>query len=197
MLHGLKEHFVAHRALPRKLAAVTVEAMCETAEPRQPGYPRRAPRSTWHADIAYRLAYLGRGGAGDAEDDRAHGRAVHPDGDRAPGARGRVRDGAMFPPTLRDVAHPAGRSGWRMTPRRGLLTRSVKSTTWTTVHRRELRLPTAGQSNPTQMIVALALRLADLLKDRASVVTQTGREVGAANPGDITADVNCRCRTRP
>jgi choline dehydrogenase-like flavoprotein len=44
--------------------------------------------------------------------------------------------------------------------------------------------PTAGQSNPTQMIVALALRLADLLKDRAAVVTRTGLEVGAGNPGD-------------
>jgi choline dehydrogenase-like flavoprotein len=30
--------------------------------------------------------------------------------------------------------------------------------------------PTAGQSNPTQMIVALALRLADTLKDRAAAV---------------------------
>ena len=29
VLYGLKEHFVAHRALPRKLSAVTVEAMCE------------------------------------------------------------------------------------------------------------------------------------------------------------------------
>jgi hypothetical protein len=34
------------------------------------------------------------------------------------------------------------------------------------------------------MIVALALRLADLLKDRASVVTPTGREAGAASTGD-------------
>jgi len=95
-----------------------------------------------------------------------------------------VRDGAMFPQTLRDVAHPTGTTRMADDPAHGVVDAQCQ------VHNVDglfiagsSVFPTAGQSNPTQMIVALALRLADLLKDRASVVTATGREAAAANPG--------------
>jgi choline dehydrogenase-like flavoprotein len=96
-----------------------------------------------------------------------------------------VRDGALVPPTLRDDAHPTGTTRMADDPSQGVVDAQCQ------VHNVDglfiggsSVFPTAGQSNPTQMIVALALRLADLLKDRASVVTQTGREVGTANPGE-------------
>jgi choline dehydrogenase-like flavoprotein len=96
-----------------------------------------------------------------------------------------VRDGATFPPTLRDVAHPTGTTRMADDPSQGVVDAQCQ------VHNVDglfvggsSVFPTAGQSNPTQMIVALALRLADLLKDRAAVVTRTGLEVGAGNPGD-------------
>lgn len=80
-----------------------------------------------------------------------------------------VRDGAMFPETLRDAAHPTGTTRMADDPARGVVDAHSQ------VHGIDglfiggsSVFPTTGHANPTQMIVALALRLADTLKDRAT-----------------------------
>jgi len=185
VLYGLKEHFVAHRALPRKLSAVTVEAMCEqrpnpdsrvTLADRRDRFGMPISRIDWRTSD---------------EEARTMRRVTElmveqftRMGIEAPVLEDWVRDGAMFPQTLRDVAHPTGTTRMADDPAHGVVDAQCQ------VHNVDglfiagsSVFPTAGQSNPTQMIVALALRLADLLKDRASVVTATGREAAAANPG--------------
>ncbi len=52
------------------------------------------------------------------------------------------------------------------------------------VHRGKLRFPTDGQSNPTQMIVALALRLADTLKGHATGVAEVRRNLNLLFSGN-------------
>jgi choline dehydrogenase-like flavoprotein len=84
-----------------------------------------------------------------------------------------VRDGGMLPQTFRDVAHPAGTTRMSDDSTCGVVDAKCQ------VHGVEglfvagsSVFPTAGQANPTQMIVALALRLADVLKNRTAVETR-------------------------
>ena len=81
-----------------------------------------------------------------------------------------VRDGAMIPQTVQDVAHPTGTTRMADDPAQGVVDAQCQ------VHGVDglfiggsSVFPTAGHSNPTQLIVAFALRLADTLKDRAAV----------------------------
>jgi choline dehydrogenase-like flavoprotein len=83
-----------------------------------------------------------------------------------------VREEAMLPQTFRDVAHPTGTTRMADDPARGVVDAECQ------VHGvRGLYVagssvfPTAGQANPTQTIVALAVRLADTLKARTTAVT--------------------------
>ena len=186
VLYGLKEHFVAHRALPRKLGAVTVEAMCE-----------QLPNPDSRVTLADRRDRLGMpisriDWRTSDQEARAMQRMTElmveqfaRMGIEPPVLEDWVRDGATFPPTVRDVAHPTGTTRMADDPSHGVVDAQCQ------VHNVDglfiggsSVFPTAGQSNPTQMIVALALRLADLLKDRAAAVTAIGREVAAAGPGD-------------
>jgi choline dehydrogenase-like flavoprotein len=186
VIYGLKEHFVSHRALPRKLSAVTVEAMCE-----------QLPNPDSRVTLADRRDRLGMpisriDWRTSDEEARAMRRVAElmveqfsRMGIESPKLEDWVRDGAMFPETLRDVAHPAGTTRMADDPSHGVVDAQCR------VHNVDglfiggsSVFPTAGQSNPTQMIVALALRLADTLKERASVATQAGREVAAANASD-------------
>jgi choline dehydrogenase-like flavoprotein len=186
VIYGLKEHFVSHRALPRKLSEVTVEAMCE-----------QLPNPDSRVTLADRRDRLGMpisriDWRTSDEEARAMRRVAElmveqfsRMGIESPVLEGWVRDGAMFPETLRDVAHPAGTTRMADDPSHGVVDAQCQ------VHNVDglfvggsSVFPTAGQSNPTQMIVALALRLADTLKDRASVAAQAGREVAAANASD-------------
>ena len=86
-----------------------------------------------------------------------------------------VRDGGDFPPTFVDVAHPTGTTRISDDPATGVVDAQCR------VHGIDglyvagsSVFPTAGHCNPTQMIVALAIRLADHLKqssEAASLVT--------------------------
>ena len=76
-----------------------------------------------------------------------------------------VRDGAPFPPSFRDNAHHIGTTRMSDDPRAGVVDTDCQ------VHgvkglyvAGSSVFPTAGHANPTQMIVALAVRLADTLK---------------------------------
>ena len=76
-----------------------------------------------------------------------------------------VRDGAGFPPTFADAAHPTGTTRMADEPRQGVVDRQGQ------VHGVQglyvagsSTFPTSGHANPTLMIVALAIRMADHLK---------------------------------
>ena len=73
-----------------------------------------------------------------------------------------VREGADFPPTFVDAAHPTGTTRMSDDPTKGVVDANCR------VHGVEglyvagsSVFPTVGHCNPTQMIVAMALRLAD------------------------------------
>lgn len=186
VIYGLKEHFVAHRALPRKLAALTVEAMCE-----------QLPNPDSRVTLADRRDRLGMpisriDWRTSDEEARAMRRMAElmveqftRMGIDPPVLEDWVRDGATFPPALRDVAHPTGTTRMADDPSHGVVDPQcqVHNVAGLFISGSSV-FPTAGQSNPTQMIVALALRLADLLKGRAAAVAAGGREAAAANAVD-------------
>jgi choline dehydrogenase-like flavoprotein len=82
-----------------------------------------------------------------------------------------IRDGAMFPRDIaRDMAHPIGTTRMADDPTRGVVDAKCEVhgvdglfVSGTSV------FPTAGHANPTQLIVAMAVRLADTLKARGAV----------------------------
>jgi choline dehydrogenase-like flavoprotein/nucleoside-diphosphate-sugar epimerase len=177
LAYGLKEHFIAHRALPRKLAAVTLQAMCEqvpnpdsriTLADRRDRLGLRISRIDWRVSAAEartmrRMAELMAG--------QFARRGIDP-----PELADWVRDGGMLPQTFRDIAHPAGTTRMSGDPRHGVVDARCE------VHGvRGLFVagssvfPTAGHANPTQMIVTLAVRLADTLNDRSAA--SAGRTV--------------------
>jgi choline dehydrogenase-like flavoprotein len=89
-----------------------------------------------------------------------------------------VVNGAMFPETTLDRAHPTGTTRMADDPARGVVNAKCQ------VHGIDglfvagsSVFPTAGQANPTQMIIALALRLADTLKNRTTTVAAVRRSV--------------------
>jgi choline dehydrogenase-like flavoprotein len=172
LIYGLKEHFISHRALPRKLAEITLEAMCEqppnpdsriVLSDRRDRLGMRISRIDWRvteeeARAMRRVAEL--------MVDQLISMGIEP-----PVLEEWVRDRAMPPHAIRDVAHPTGTTRMADDPADGVVDAQCQ------VHSVEglfiagsSVFPTAGQSNPTQMIVALALRLADTLKDRAAAV---------------------------
>ena len=93
-----------------------------------------------------------------------------------------VRDKAPFPPSFRDNAHHIGTTRMSADPRDGVVDPNCQ------VHgvhglfvAGSSVFPTAGHANPTQMIVALAVRLADKLKQRVSSA-KPGQSVSEPEP---------------
>jgi choline dehydrogenase-like flavoprotein len=80
-----------------------------------------------------------------------------------------VRDGDMIPQTFQDVAHPTGTTRMADDPAQGVVDAQCQVHG---VHGLFIGgssvFPTAGHANPTQLIVALAVRLADTLRDRVT-----------------------------
>ena len=186
LVRGLKEYFISHGGLPRKLESLTLIAMCEqrpnpdsriTLSDRRDHFGMRIPRIDWRVSD---------------EEARAMRRIAELTveqfpcmGLESPVLEDWVRDGAMFPQTVKDVAHPTGTTRMADDPARGVVDAQCQ------VHGVEglfvggsSVFPTAGQSNPTQMIVALALRLADALKARATAVAEVRRIPTVAIQGD-------------
>ena len=172
LIYGLKEHFISHRALPRKLAEITLEAMCEqppnpdsriVLSDRRDRLGMRISRIDWRvteeeARAMRRVAEL--------MVDQLTSMGIEP-----PVLEEWVRDRAMPPHAIRDVAHPTGTTRMADDPADGVVDAQcqVYGVEGLFIAGSSV-FPTAGQSNPTQMIVALALRLADRLKDRAAAV---------------------------
>ena len=180
LIYGIKEHFISHRALPRKLNEVTLEAMCEQLpnrdsriilSDRRDRLGMRISRVDWRisqeeARTMRRIAEL--------MIEHFSRMGIEP-----PILEEWVRDGEIFPQTFQDVAHPTGTTRMADDPARGVVDAKCQVHG---VHGLFIAgssvFPTAGHANPTQMIVALALRLADTLKDRVTVKAKENPTVG-------------------
>lgn len=170
LIYGLKEHFISHRALPRKLVEVTLEAMCEQV----PNPDSRITLSRQRDHLGMQISHIDwRVGDEEARAMRRIAELMVDEFPRMgidpPELEEWVRDGAMFPQTFRDVAHPTGTTRMAEDPAQGVVDSHCQVHG---VHGLFIAgssvFPTAGQANPTQMIVALAVRLADTLKDRVT-----------------------------
>lgn len=100
----------------------------------------------------------------------------------APAIAAWVRDGEGFPPEFVDVAHPTGTTRMSHDPATGVVDGNGQVHGVDGLYMAGASVfPTAGHCNPTQMIVALAVRLADHLRDRmarsAAVVVRTSAPV--------------------
>jgi choline dehydrogenase-like flavoprotein len=170
VIYGLKEHFISHRALPRKLAEVALEAMCEqvpnpdsriTLSSRRDRLGSRISRIDWR--VSEEEARTMRRMA-DLMVNQFSLMGIDP-----PDLAEWVRDGDMIPQTFQDVAHPTGTTRMADDPAQGVVDAQCQ------VHGVDglfiggsSVFPTAGHANPTQLIVALAVRLADTLRDRVT-----------------------------
>jgi choline dehydrogenase-like flavoprotein len=170
VIYGLKEHFISHRALPRKLAKVTLEVMCEQV----PNPDSRITLSSRRDRLGMRISRIDwRVSAEEARTMRRMAELMVNQfsyvGIDPPELADWVRDGDMIPQTFHDVAHPTGTTRMADNPAHGVVDAQCQVHG---VHGLFIAgssvFPTAGHANPTQLIVALAVRLAETLRDRVS-----------------------------
>jgi choline dehydrogenase-like flavoprotein len=182
VIHGLKEHFISHRALPRKLAEVTLEAMCEQA----PNPDSRVTLSNRRDRLGTRISRIEwRVSEEEARTIRRMAQLTVSQfslmGIEPPDLAEWVRDGDMIPQTFQDVAHPMGTTRMADGPAQGVVDAQCQVHG---VHGLFIGgssvFPTGGHANPTQLIVALAIRLADTLRDHISPGTGTLMEPAAS-----------------
>jgi choline dehydrogenase-like flavoprotein len=168
VIYGLKEHFIAHRALPRKLAEVTLEAMCEQV----PNPDSRITLSSRRDRLGARISRIDwRVSEEEARTIRRMAELTVSQfssmGIKPPDLAEWVREGDMIPQAFQDVAHPMGTTRMADDPAQGVVDAQCQVHG---VHGLFIGgssvFPTAGHANPTQLIVALAVRLADTLRDR-------------------------------
>ena len=191
ILRGVKDYFIEHNGLPRKLEALTLDCMCE----QRPDRDSRITLSDRRDRFGIPLSRI---------DWR-----VHPDESRSMRRMAQlaaeqfvnmglpqleladwVRDGADFPPEFMDVGHPTGTTRMADNPAKGVVDSNcmVHGVDCLYVSGSSV-FPTAGHCNPTQMIVAMALRLADHLKARAAAVRPIDLKTQEAGIGPNTTRV--------
>ena len=91
--------------------------------------------------------------------------ALRAAGAPAPVAEAWLRDGAPFPTDFKDVAHHIGTTRMATDPRQGVVDADCQVHGVTRLYVAGSSVfPTSGHANPTQTIVALAIRLADRLR---------------------------------
>jgi choline dehydrogenase-like flavoprotein len=177
VLYGLKEHFISHRALPRKLSEVTLEAMCEQL----PNPDSRITLSSRRDRLGMRISRIDwRVSEEEARTMRRTAEIIVDQfslmGIDPPDLAEWVRDGDMMPQTFQDVAHPMGTTRMADSSAEGVVDAQCQVHG---VHGLFIGgssvFPTAGHANPTQLIVALAVRLADTLRDRVTHGIGIGR----------------------
>lgn len=173
ILRGLKGHLTGDAGIPRKLKELTLDSMCEqipnpdsriTLSERTDRLGMRLSRIDWRVhDVESRS--VSRMAQLIAEQFQILGLPV-------PELPSWVLDGEDFPSTWLDVAHPMGSTRMSSDPKKGVVDANCR------VHGVEglyiagsSVFPTAGHINPTQMIVALAVRLSDHLKARDKAAT--------------------------
>jgi choline dehydrogenase-like flavoprotein/nucleoside-diphosphate-sugar epimerase len=184
-VRGLKDYFVERNGIPRKLEALTLDAMCE----QRPDRDSRVMLSERRDRFGMRLSRIDwRIHEDEPRTMRRMAELVAEQfvrmGLPALELAAWVRDRADFPPTITDVAHPAGTTRMSDDPTKGVVDAQC------CVHGVEglyvagtSVFPTVGHCNPTQMIVALALRLADHLKAQADAARTAAVRIAATEPG--------------
>ena len=171
LAYDLRQHLISRQGLPGgELYAVTLDAMCEqcpnpesrlTLSDRRDHLGMRIPRIDWR--VSEREARTLRR---ITELTVEHLTRI---GVEPPALEDWVADEAMLPQTIKDAAHPTGTTRMADDPARGVVNSQcqVHGISGLFVGGSSV-FPTSGHANPTQLIVALALRLADILKDRAT-----------------------------
>jgi choline dehydrogenase-like flavoprotein len=177
VFRGLVDYFILHRGLPHKVDSIGLQAMCEqfpNPESRITLSDRRDPLGMRISRIDWRVSEV------EARAIRRIAELMVEQlarmGIEPPVLEEWVRDGAMFPlDAVRDVAHPTGTTRMADDPATGVVDSQCQVhhvhglfVAGTSV------FPTVGHANPTQMIVALAVRLADILKVRTGVSLYSG-----------------------
>lgn len=168
ILRGLIDFFGARNGVPRKLTELNLQCMCEqvpnpdsriTLSERRDRLGMRLPKIDWRSDSAESRT-MRRTAQLVAE-------AFPKIGLPGPRLAEWVKDGADVPTSFVDVAHPTGTTRMSDDPRTGVVDRNceVHGVSGLFVSGSSV-FPTAGHCNPTQMIVAMAVRLADHIKTR-------------------------------
>ncbi|HEY6881750.1 MAG TPA: GMC family oxidoreductase [Polyangiales bacterium] len=175
LLRGVRDYFIERNGAPRKLSALTLDVMVEqrpdpesrvTLSDRRDRFGIRVTRVDWrsHIDEARTMKRMTELVA---EQFARLGLPV-------PVLADWVRAAEPVPESFVDVAHPTGTTRMSDDPRTGVVDRDCQVhgieglyVTGTSV------FPTAGHCNPTQMIVALALRVADTVKARVEAAKFT------------------------
>lgn len=166
LTRGMGDYFIARNGLPRKIERLNLVAMCEQlpdAESRITLSDKRDCLGLPRARIDWRVHEL------EERSLRRITQLVAEEFSRLglpePVADDWVTDNASLPRDFRDVAHPTGTTRMGPDPVRAVVDENCL------VHgMRNLYVagsavfPTSSHANPTQMIVALAIRLADELK---------------------------------
>ena len=182
LARGVKDYFIEKNGIPRKYEVLNLDCMCE----QRPDRDSRVTLSERRDRFGMRLARI---------DWR-----VHPDESRTVRRMAQlvseqlpalglpslaladwVRDGADLPPAFLDVAHPTGTTRMSDDPKQGVVDRNcgVHGVDGLYVAGSSV-FPTSGHCNPTQMIVALAIRLADHLTARVNAARQVSVRTVAA-----------------
>lgn len=166
---GAVDYFVRREGLPRKLETLELICMCEqlpdpdsriTLSDQRDRLGMRLPRIDWRVHPEETRTLVRTAELVAEEFSRLGLPAVTlPEW---------ARDGAELPSTFLDVAHPSGATRMSDDPTTGVVDANCQVhgvdglyITGSSV------FPTVGHCNPTQTIVALAVRLADHLKTRA------------------------------
>jgi len=168
LARGAYDYFIKTNGLPRKLAALTLDVMSEQI----PDPDSRVMLSDRRDRLGMPLSRIDW--RVHSEESRAFRRIARLAAEQLPRIglpalklEQWVLDDAEMPLSFTDVGHPIGTTRMSDDPTRGVVDRNCQ------VHgisglfvSGTSTFPTAGHANPTQMIVAMALRLADHIKSR-------------------------------
>lgn len=183
LLRGVMDYFGARNGFPRKLEELTLDCMCEqvpdrdsrvTLSDRRDRLEMRLPKIDWrsHPDESRTMRRMAELVADELP------RIGLP----KPILADWIRDKAEIPSTFVDVAHPTGTTRMSADSTKGVVDANceVHGISGLFVAGSSV-FPTGGHCNPTQMIVAMAIRLADHLKARHSNSTPVRAVMHAVN----------------
>lgn len=185
---GMKQYLADRNGVPRKLESLGLDCMCEqlpdrdsriTLSDKRDRFGMRLSRVDWriHEEERHTLRRMAELVA------QEFTRMGLPQLKLADW----VRDRADLPPDFLDVAHPTSTTRMSDDPSNGVVDAQCRVhgieglfVTGTSV------FPTAGHCNPTQMIVALAIRLADTLKSQSAKVEMSSEAIPVQTAADAT-----------
>jgi len=166
LARGVQDYFIARNGLSRKIERLNLVAMCEQlpdADSRVTLTEQRDRLGVPRARIDWRVH---------EQEDRSLRRIMGLVAEEfsrlglpVPVADGWIKDDAPLPADFRDVAHPTGTARMGRDPASSVVDENCLVHGMKNLYvAGSAVFPTSSHANPTQMIVALAIRLADELK---------------------------------